>query len=67
MAKKFAAELPDNSLVIYDNVGHLPMEEIPQQSATDVLAFLARLGKRPPATDEVEPTARRLDEERGRP
>jgi pimeloyl-ACP methyl ester carboxylesterase len=43
VAEKFAESLPDNSLVIYDDVGHLPMEEIPERSAKDVLEFLGKL------------------------
>jgi pimeloyl-ACP methyl ester carboxylesterase len=53
VAEKFAESLPDNSLVIYDDVGHLPMEEIPEQSATDVLAFLGKLQSEPAATQEA--------------
>ena len=40
VAHQFAAFLPNNQLVIYDNVGHIPMEEIPRKSAEDVRAFL---------------------------
>ncbi len=40
MASKFNRDLPNSTLVIYDNVGHIPNEEIPGRSARDVLAFL---------------------------
>lgn len=53
VADKFAESLPDNSLVIYDNVGHLPMEEVPERSAADVLAFLGKLQSEPAATEEA--------------
>ena len=43
VAEEFADSLPNQSLVIYDNVGHLPMEEIPEQSAADALAFLDKV------------------------
>ncbi len=43
MAEKFAESLPNPSLVIYDDVGHLPMEEIPEQSAAAALAFLDKV------------------------
>ena len=42
-AHKFAAALPNSTLVIYDNVGHIPMEEIPDESAADIRAFLQSL------------------------
>jgi pimeloyl-ACP methyl ester carboxylesterase len=53
VADKFAETLPDSSLVIYDNVGHLPMEEIPERSAADVLAFLGKLQSESPTTEEA--------------
>ena len=42
-AEKFAQVLPNASVVIYDDVGHIPMEEIAEKSAQDVLAFLGGL------------------------
>ena len=42
VAEKFDSFLPNTSLVIYDNVGHAPMEEIPERSAADVLTFLKK-------------------------
>jgi pimeloyl-ACP methyl ester carboxylesterase len=39
-AEKFAGAIPDSSVRIYDGVGHLPMEEIPERSAEDVRSFL---------------------------
>ena len=38
--ERFAAVLPNAQLIIYPQVGHLPMEEIPVQSAADLLSFL---------------------------
>ena len=38
--ERFASVLPNAQLIVYPNVGHLPMEEIPKQSATDLLDFL---------------------------
>lgn len=43
MADKFREALPNATVVLYDDVGHIPMEEIPVRSAEDVLAFLAAL------------------------
>ncbi len=37
---KFLAVLPNAQSVLYENVGHMPMEEIPEPSAADVRAFL---------------------------
>ncbi len=39
-ARWFAEALPKAKLVIYPRVGHIPMEELPDQSAADARAFL---------------------------
>ena len=39
-AHRFAADIADSTLIIYPGVGHMPMEEIPTQTAADVQAFL---------------------------
>lgn len=39
----FARHLPHSRTIIYDGVGHLPMEETPDRSAADVAAFIASL------------------------
>ncbi len=39
-AEKFEKDLRHCTKVIYENVGHVPMEEIPEQSAADVMNFL---------------------------
>lgn len=41
-AKTFSDLLPNDSLIIYPGVGHLPMEEIPERSARDVRNFLVK-------------------------
>ncbi|UVO55881.1 alpha/beta fold hydrolase [Sphingomonas sp. SUN039] len=41
----FKAQLPDAQEIIYPNVGHLPMEEIPERSAADLKTWLAKLPK----------------------
>ncbi len=43
VARRFAQVLPRSQLIIYPDVGHIPMEEIPQRSATDVRAFMQSL------------------------
>ncbi len=40
-AAYFARYLPHRRMIVYDGVGHLPMEEVPDRSAADVAAFLA--------------------------
>ena len=47
-AAYFGKYLPHSRTVIYDHVGHLPMEEVPDRSADDVAAFLASLATTPP-------------------
>jgi len=47
--RRFAAEIPGAELVIYPNVGHVPMEEIPDESAAAVAAFLERVNAPAPA------------------
>jgi len=39
-AYKFKKDIPGARVVMYKDVGHLPMEEIPQRSAADVAGFL---------------------------
>jgi pimeloyl-ACP methyl ester carboxylesterase len=37
-----AADIPDNELVIFEDVGHLPMLECPRETAEHQLALVAR-------------------------
>ena len=39
-AYRFQKDLPNDSLVILKNVGHVPMEESPKESLEAVLGFL---------------------------
>ena len=39
-AHRFDSIIPNSSLIIYDDAGHVPMEEIPVKTAEDVLEFL---------------------------
>ena len=41
-AHAFKARIPHADLVIYENVGHVPMEEVAEESAADVRQFLDR-------------------------
>ena len=45
----YGRNLPNARTVIYDGVGHLPMEETPDRSAADVRAFMAGLPPQAPA------------------
>lgn len=42
-AKWFADAMPQANVVIYPNVGHIPMEEIPEKSAKDVKIWMNAL------------------------
>jgi pimeloyl-ACP methyl ester carboxylesterase len=42
-ARWFNEAIPGSKLIIYPNVGHIPMEEISEQSAGDVRAWLSAL------------------------
>ncbi|MGB1317304.1 MAG: alpha/beta fold hydrolase, partial [Flavobacteriales bacterium] len=41
-APRFHADIPNSELLIYENMGHVPMEEIPEKSAADFMAFLQK-------------------------
>ncbi len=41
-APRFHTDIPNSELLIYENMGHIPMEEIPVRSAKDFMAFLQR-------------------------
>ena len=41
-AARFAKAIPGAEVIIYDGVGHVPMEEMGERSAADVEAFLAK-------------------------
>ena len=41
-AEKFKNDLKNVTVKIYEGVGHIPMEEIPELTANDVLNFLKK-------------------------
>lgn len=43
-ATVFANAIPNSRVLIYDDIGHIPMEEAPYRSVGDLNAFLAELG-----------------------
>jgi pimeloyl-ACP methyl ester carboxylesterase len=42
-ANWFAGAIPGSKLIVYPNVGHIPMEEVPEKSAADVKLWLDAL------------------------
>ncbi len=42
IAQRFHRDLPHDTLIVYPNAGHVPMEELPTQTAADVRAFLGK-------------------------
>lgn len=46
VAQAFATYLPNDELKVYAPAGHVIMEEIPQQTVADAMAFLARTSPR---------------------
>jgi len=46
-AQKFAQDIEDSKTIVYSGVGHVPMEEVPEQSANDAKAFLLSLIEEP--------------------
>lgn len=52
----YAEHLPDATLVAYDGIGHIPMEEAPERSATDLMVWLSEMRLGPPE-QMMEPQA----------
>jgi pimeloyl-ACP methyl ester carboxylesterase len=42
-ARTFAESIPRAHLIAYSDVGHVPMEELPEETARDAEAFLESL------------------------
>ena len=57
-AAYFARALPHSRTIVYDHVGHLPMEEVPDRSAADVAAFLGAVSPASPPDSRPSPPAR---------
>ncbi len=59
--KRFANAIPGATLIVYPGVGHAPMEQIPERSATDLRAWLAARVEAPqPAPPPRQITMRQL-------
>jgi pimeloyl-ACP methyl ester carboxylesterase len=41
-AYRFDIQIPNSDLIIYEGVGHIPMEELPQETAQDLIAFVSQ-------------------------
>lgn len=50
-AEWFKRVLPNATLIIYDGVGHIPQEEVPDRSAADLVAFLEPILPPKPAAE----------------
>jgi pimeloyl-ACP methyl ester carboxylesterase len=51
-AREFHARIPGSRLIVYPMTGHIPQEELPDQSASDVREFLSRAVS-PPAVSRL--------------
>ncbi|MFP3978025.1 MULTISPECIES: alpha/beta fold hydrolase [Marinobacter] len=40
LADKWMADIPKARLIVYPTAGHIPMEELPEQTTRDALLFL---------------------------
>ena len=40
LSEKFQNAMPNDTLILYTNMGHIPMEEMPEQSVQDAIRFL---------------------------
>lgn len=56
LAERFHRDLPRSELVIYEGIGHVPMEEIPERSARDVAAFLRDYPPESDPSDTSDPS-----------
>ena len=55
--KRFAETIPGAKLILYPNVGHVPQEEIPDQSAADLDAWVSALPPSVQGAPLAEPAA----------
>jgi len=46
LAKRLISDIPDSKLIVYPNVGHIPMEEIPETTMSDYKDFLLKVAVR---------------------
>jgi len=53
----FARQLPNDTLVTYDDLGHIPMEEDPKRTVADLRAWLEKTGLNRTATPPTQSNA----------
>lgn len=41
-AYRFDIQIPNSDLIIYEGVGHIPMEELPHETAQDLISFISQ-------------------------
>ncbi len=51
----FAARIPGSVKIVYSGIGHIPMEEAPDQTATDLDAFLSKPFPSPAKPPSIAP------------
>ncbi len=67
-AQKFGDTIANAKVIIYDDVGHLPQEEVASQSVADVRTFMLEVEWSALAEEEIEPAGDpRLVEDRPEP
>lgn len=54
----FDEHIPDSALIVYENIGHIPMEEAPERTAADVRRWLDTLHGRTVPEREASAAAR---------
>jgi pimeloyl-ACP methyl ester carboxylesterase len=54
-AARFARDVPNNRVIMYPEVGHVPQEEEPARTVADVKAFLVSVNRTGVATPEGPP------------
>jgi pimeloyl-ACP methyl ester carboxylesterase len=62
LTKRWQADISNLKLITYPGVGHMPMEEIPEQTVQDAIAFLGDLARRPQAASQPTAPARDFNE-----
>lgn len=62
LTERWKQDVPNIKVIIYPGVGHVPMEEIPEQTVQDALAFLGDLGRSSVPTTKPSSSSSGFDE-----